>query len=68
VIKMGPSGPKAFFLALAWARRIPNGPWRVSASSARAGVSLLISFPPPDGFRDKSRHFLTKVCAVADYR
>jgi hypothetical protein len=37
---MGPSGPKTFFLALAWARRIPNGPWRVSASLARAGVSF----------------------------
>lgn len=41
---MGSSGPKAFFLALAWARRIPNGPWWVSASPARAGVSLLFLF------------------------
>lgn len=34
------TGETAFFLALAWARRIPNGPRQVSASPARVGVSF----------------------------
>jgi len=41
-IEIGSADPSVFFLALAWARRIPNGSWRVSASLARAGVSFLI--------------------------